>query len=166
MTFVEKQTDPSIPMHWLGNMQADYLYPSGVAGNKLFKHIMKNDTFLASKCPKCNKTYFPSRLYCEDCFCEIPENEWIEVPASGTIKLHTVVTIDTYGNKLEEPKVIGMINIDDTDSIMLGVIKTDEYNEELRGIQVKAVFKPEVEREGTLKDILYFTKKNKIIVKV
>ena len=87
MTFVEKQTDPTSPMHWPGDMQADYLYPSGVAGDRFFKHIMKNDSFLAAKCSKCNKTYFPPRLYCEDCFCEIPENDWFEVPSAGTIKL-------------------------------------------------------------------------------
>ena len=98
-------------------------------------------------------------MYCEDCFCEITENEWIEVPATGTIKLYTVVTLDSYGDKLEEPKIIGMINIDNTDSTILGVIKTNNIDEELRGIQVKAVFKPEGEREGTLRDILYFTKK-------
>jgi len=159
MTFVEKQTDPTTPMHWRGDMQADYFYPNGVAGDKLFKHIMKNDSFLASKCPKCNKTYFPPRLYCEDCFCDIPEDKWVEVPANGTIKLHTVVSIDTYGEKLEEPKVIGMINIEGTDGTLLGVIKTDNIDEDLKGKQVKAVFQPKDKREGTLKDILYFTKK-------
>ena len=159
MTFVEKQTDPTKPMHWRGDMQADYLYPSGVAGNKFFKHIMKNDSFLASKCSKCEKVYLPPRLYCEDCFCEIPEDEWIEVPATGTIKLHTAVTIDAKGEKLERPKVIGMINIDDTDGTILGVIKTENVEEELRGLKVKAVFQPKDKREGTLKDILYFTKK-------
>ncbi|MCK5636535.1 MAG: Zn-ribbon domain-containing OB-fold protein [Thermoplasmatales archaeon] len=159
MTFVEKQTDPTTPMHWNGDMQADYLYPSGVAGDKLFKHIMKNDSFLASKCPKCNKTYFPPRMYCEDCFCEIPEKEWKEVPTTGTIKLHTIVTIDTYGQKLEEPKVIGMINIDNTDGVILGVIKTENIDEDMQGMQVKAVFQSQEKREGTLKDILHFTKK-------
>ena len=159
MTFVEKQTDPTTPMHWRGDMQADYLYPSGVAGDKFFKHIMKNDSFLASKCTKCEKVYLPPRLYCEDCFCEIPEDGWIEVPAIGIVKLHTVVTIDTKGEKLVQPKVIGMINIDDTDGVILGVIKTDNVEEELRGLKVKAVFQPKDKREGTLKDILYFTKK-------
>ena len=159
MIFLEKQTDPMAPMHWRGNMQADYLYTSGVAGDKLFKHIMKNDSFLAATCPKCNKTYFPPRLYCEDCFCEIPENEWIEVPPTGSIKLATVVTIDTYGNKLEDPKVVGMINIDKTDGAILGILKTDNFEEELRGVKVEAVFKPKNKRDGTLKDILYFKKK-------
>lgn len=32
MGFLEKQTDPTSPMHWRGDMQADYFYPNGVAG--------------------------------------------------------------------------------------------------------------------------------------
>ena len=159
MTFVEKQTDLPTPMHWPGNMQADYFYPNGKAGDKLFKHIMKNDSFLSSKCPKCNKKYFPPRLYCEDCFCDITEDNWTEVPATGIVKNYTIVSIDTYGEKLEKPKIIGMINIQNTDSILLGVIESDNIDEDLRGKQVKAVFQPKEKREGTLKDILYFTKK-------
>ena len=156
MTFYEKQTNPLSPMHWPGDMQADYFYPNGLAGDKLFKHIMKNDNFLASKCPKCNKRYFPPRLYCEDCFCEIPEKEWYEIPNTGTIKLHTTATIDTYGNKLETPRLIGMINIENTDSLILGIIKSDDIDKDLIGCKVEAVFKPKNQREGTLKDILYF----------
>lgn len=156
MTFIEKQTDPTTPIHWRGDMQADYLYPSGFAGEKFFKHIMKNDSFLSSKCPKCNKSYFPPRLYCEDCFCEIPEDNWFEVPSTGIIKLHSTVTVDSYGEKLEKPIIIGMISIDDTDGVILGIINSDDYEDELIGKQVKAVFKPKQEREGTLKDIKYF----------
>ena len=159
MTFVEKQTDPMSPMHWPGNMQADYLYPSGSAGNKFFKHIKENDSFLASKCSKCNKTFFPPRLYCEDCFCEIPENDWFEVPANGKIELSTVASIDTYGNKLDKPVVVAMINIGKTDCGLLGIIQTDNPDKKLVGVQVEAVFKPKNQREGTLKDILYFKKK-------
>lgn len=154
MTSIEKQSK----LHWYGNMQADYLYTSGVAGDRFFKHLMKNDSFLATRCPRCEKTYLPPRLFCEDCLCEIPDKEWIEVPLTGTVKLYTVVTIDTYGEKLEEPKVIGLINIDKTDGALLGKIKTENPNEELRGARVEAVLRPKEEREGTIKDILYFKK--------
>ena len=139
MTFIEKQTDPTSPMHWRGNMQADYLYTSGVAGDKFFKHLKEKDSFLASKCPQCKKTFFPPRLYCEDCFCEIPENEWIEVPATGTIKLNTIVTVDTYGKEIDKPKVVGLIEIDETDGALLGIIKTDNIDQELVGLKVKII---------------------------
>ena len=158
MTFLEKQTDPTSPMHWRGNMQADYLYTSGVAGDRFFKHLKENDSFLASKCPQCKKIFFPPRLYCEDCFCEIPDEEWVEVPSTGTIKLDTVVTIDACGEELDKPKVVGLINIDETDGALLGIIKTDNFDEGFSGCKVRAVFKSKNKREGTLKDILYFEK--------
>ncbi len=156
MTFLEKQTDPTTPMHWRGDMQADYLYPNGAAGDKFFQHLMKKDTFLACRCPKCEKVYCPPRLYCEDCFCEIPDKEWREVPSKGKIRLHTTVMIDTHGHKLKEPKVIALVDIKDTDSSMLGIIKTKKLDKDLCGHKVKAVLRSKKKREGTLKDILYF----------
>jgi len=156
MGFLEKQTDPTTPMHWRGDMQADYFYPSGIAGDKFFRHIMENDTFLATKCSKCNKVLFPPRLYCEDCFEEIQEMDWIEVPSTGTVKLYTVVTINAHGKKLEKPRVIAFIDIDKTNGALLGVIRTNDFNKDFLGTKVKAIFKQKGNREGTLKDILYW----------
>jgi uncharacterized OB-fold protein len=152
----DKQTDPTSPTHWRGDMQADYIYPSGVAGDKFFKHLKEKDTFLATKCKKCGKVFFPPRLYCEDCFVEIPEEDWLEVPATGTVRLFTVATINTLGKKMEKPKVIALIDIDKTDGATLGIIKTDNIEKDFCGIKVKAMFRPKTEREGTLKDILGF----------
>jgi hypothetical protein len=159
MTFLEKQKDPTSPMHWRGDMQADYLYTNGVAGDKFFKHLKEKDSFLANKCPKCKKVFFPPRLFCEGCFCEIPDEKWLEIPLTGNIKLYTIVTIDTYGSKLEKPKVIALINIDKTDSTLLGIIETENPDEELYNVKVEAVLKPKNKREGNLKDILFFKKK-------
>ena len=156
MTFGEKQTDPTSPMHWRGDMQADYLYPAGVAGDKFFKHLMQNDSFLATKCTKCNKILFPPRLYCEDCFTEIPEADWLEVPLSGTIKLFTIATLNAQGEKLKTPKIIALINIDKTHGNLLGIIKTNDFKRDYSGVKVKAILRPKDKREGTLKDILYF----------
>jgi hypothetical protein len=156
MTFTEKQTDPTAPTHWRGNMQADYLYPSGVAGDKFFKHLKANDSFLASICPKCEKIFFPPRLYCEDCFVEIPEENWTEVPAQGTIRLFTTATINAHGKKMKTPKMVALIDIEQTDGAMLGIIKTTEPDKDHIGAKVKAVLRPKEQREGVIKDILYF----------
>ncbi len=156
MTFLEKQTDPTSPMHWRGDMQADYLYPNGFAGDKFFQHIKKHDSFLASRCPKCEKVFCPPRLYCEDCFCDIPDGEWRKVPAEGNVRLWTVAMINAHGEKMEEPKIIALIDIKETDSAMLGIIKTKDLEKDLTDKKVKAVFRSKKKREGTLKDILYF----------
>ncbi|MFX0174849.1 MAG: Zn-ribbon domain-containing OB-fold protein [Candidatus Hodarchaeota archaeon] len=156
MGFLEKQTDPTSPMHWRGDMQADYFYPSGIAGDKFFKHLMKNDTFLACKCIKCHKVYCPPRLYCEDCFEEISESNWFEVPLTGTVRLFTVATINAHGKKMQEPKLMALIDVDQTDGALLGIIKTNDFNKNFSNTKVKAILRPKGEREGTLKDILYF----------
>lgn len=160
MTFLEKQTDPTSFMHWRGNMQADYLYPNGVAGDRFFKHLKTKNTFLASKCPECKKVFMPPRLFCEDCFCDIPDKAWREVPSSGTVRLWTIVALDAHGDKLETPKIVALIDIDKTDSAMLGIIQPKGKKEkDLCGVKVKAVLRPKNKREGTLKDILYFQQK-------
>ena len=156
MTFLEKQTNPLDPVHHMGNLMVDNMYTSGTAGNRFFGHLKKNDTFLASECKKCGTTFFPPRLYCEDCFIEIPVDDWKEVPAQGTVRLFTTAMLNTFGEKLEEPKVIGMIDIEGTDGAMLAYLKTDDPNKDLSGRKVKAVLRPKDQREGTLKDILYF----------
>ena len=156
MTFLEKQTDPTSPMHWRGDMQADYMYTSGVAGDRFFKNLMKKGTFLATRCPECKKVLFPPRLYCEDCFVEIPDKGWFEVPARGTVRNFTVVVIDAHGDKLPQPKIVALIDIDKTDGALLGIIRTKNLNTDLTGKKVKAVLKSKSKREGTLKDILYF----------
>ncbi len=156
---LEKQTDPTSPMHWRGDMQADYMYTNGVAGDRFFRHLMEKDTFLATKCKKCGKVLFPARLYCEDCFQEISESDWLEVPATGTVRVFTVATINAHGKKMEEPKIIALIDIDKTDGALLRIIKTKDLKRDFCGVKVKAVFKPKEKREGTLKDILYFEEK-------
>lgn len=156
MTYGEKQTDPTVPMHWRGDMQADYMYPSGIAGDKFFNHLKEKDTFLATKCKNCNKVLFPPRLYCEDCFNEIPESDWIEVPSSGTVRIYTVARLNAHGEKMQEPRVIALIDIDNTDGAILGIIKTNDYEKDFSGLKVKANLRPKGKREGTLKDILYW----------
>ena len=156
MGFLEKQTDPTTPMHWRGDMQADYFYPSGIAGDKFFKHLKINDTFLACKCAKCSKIYCPPRMYCEDCFIEIPDSNWKEVPTVGTIRLFTVAKLNAHGEKLVSSKVVAFIGIEGTTSAMLGIINTNIPNKDFTSAKVKAILRPHDKREGTIKDILYW----------
>ncbi len=156
MTFGEKQTDPTTPMHWRGNMQADYFYPAGVAGDKFFKHLKEKDSLLATYCKPCNKVLFPARLYCEDCFAEIPDSDWREVPAAGIVRLFTIATLDAHGDKMDNPKVMALIDIDQTDGAMLGMINMVDLNKDYCGAKVKAVLRPKEKREGTIKDIIHW----------
>ncbi len=156
MTFFEKQTNPLDPMHHMGNLMVDNMYTSGTAGNRFFTHLKENDTFLASECKKCGTIFCPPRLYCEDCFEEIPDESWKEVPAVGTVRLFTTAVLNTFGERLDAPRIIALIDIEGTHGAMLGVLKTGDPEKVFIGKTVEAVFRPMQEREGTLKDIMYF----------
>jgi len=156
MTFLEKQTDPTAPMHWRGDMQADYMYPNGAAGDRFFKNLRDKGTFLATKCPKCGKVLFPARLYCEDCFVEIPDENWIEVPPVGMVRLSTFAMVDAHWEPMEAPRCMALIDIDGTDGSILGVLDVPFTDEDLTGMAVQAKLRPKAKREGTMKDIICF----------
>jgi uncharacterized OB-fold protein len=117
---------------------------------------MERDNFLATRCDKCTKILFPPRMYCEDCFEEIPESSWIEVPSIGTVRLFTIATLNAHGEKMLEPKIVALIDINQTDGALLGIIRSNDFTKDFSGKKVKAVLRPKDNREGTLKDILYF----------
>lgn len=152
MTFVDKIERPEDFRHWFGDMEAHYVYTSGIAGDKFFT-ALKKGKFLASKCGKCGKVYVPPRMYCEDCFVEL--TEWVEVPNKGTVDTFTVVHVDRNENLLEKPEVWAFIRIDGTDGGVVHRVNVPAESVEI-GMSVKAVFKKEKEREGRITDILYF----------
>lgn len=154
MTFVDRIERPEDFRHWVGDMEAQYVYTSGIAGDKFFTELKKGK-ILATKCSKCGKVFLPPRMYCEDCFCEL--TEWIEVPNKGTVETFTVVHVDKDENPLEIPEVRAFIRMEGTDGGFVHKLNIPPESVEI-GIPVKAVFKKEKEREGRITDIQYFVK--------
>ncbi|MHA1940935.1 MAG: hypothetical protein ACXACO_22135, partial [Promethearchaeota archaeon] len=84
------------------------------------------------------------------------DNTWKEVPPVGTIKLFTIAKLNAHGQKLASPKIMALIDIEGTNSAMLGIIASNNIEKDFTGIKVKAAFRPKDKREGTIKDILYY----------
>src|SRR2546423_13401786 len=92
MTFLERTTDARKFRHWEGNMEADYIYTSGVAGEKFFVTLRDEGRLLASRCTACGLDYLPARLFCEDCFAELTES--VEVPGEGRVTAVSLAHVD------------------------------------------------------------------------
>lgn len=152
MTFIDRIERPEDFRHWFGDMEAQYVYTSGVAGDKFFT-ALKKGKILAAKCDTCGKVFLPPRMYCEDCFCEL--TEWVEVSNKGTVDTFTVVHVDRDENPLESPEVWAFIRMEDTDGGFVHKVNVPPESVEI-GMPVKAVFKKEKERKGRITDILYF----------
>jgi len=139
---------------WYGEMPVESLYTAGIAGEKFLRSIQKDGVFLGTKCSKCNMVYVPPKIYCEQCFEKL--DEYVEVAECGTLESFTCVHIDLNGNKLEEPILVGLINLDGATTSIVHKLGETNVEELCMGMRVCAVLKPKAKREGKITDILYF----------
>jgi uncharacterized OB-fold protein len=146
--------DPRGIKHEIGHMEADYIYTAGIAGEKFLFALKDEGKLHATRCEKCDITYMPPRIYCDQCFAKL-EN-WLEVPATGTVESFTTTYEDMNGEPLDEPITLAFIKIDNTNG---GLIHTlgGVGSEGLKiGMRVEAVLKDQSERVGALTDIDHF----------
>ena len=148
----EKITNPLTVRHWFGDMEADYVYTLGVAGERFFKELMKSGKIMGTKCSCCKEIYLPPRIYCEKCFTRL--EDWINVGKEGRVHTFTIATIDINGSKLEKPIAYAFIKFD---GVTGGLIhKLDSTTDLKIGMKVKAVLKPRKERKASINDIRFF----------
>lgn len=151
---IDKITNPFHIRHWLGDMEADYIYTLGVAGERFFKEIKENGRIMGAKCPCCNIVYVPPRMYCEKCFAKL--GEWVDVGKKGVIHTFTVATIDVNNSKLEKPVIYALIKFEGTCGGLIHKIGETNPKKVKIGMKVEAVFKPSFERKTSINDIKYF----------
>ena len=108
MTFLERTTDPRRLRTWEGHMEADYIYTSGVAGERFFVALRDEGRLLASRCNTCHLDYLPARMFCEDCFAEL--TEFVDVPKDGRVEAVTVAHVDRTGAQLSRPQVWAFVS--------------------------------------------------------
>ncbi len=149
---LEKIINPLNVRHWLGDMEADYVYTLGVAGERFFKEIKENGRIMGAKCPRCGIVFVPPRMYCEQCFAKL--EEWVDVGKKGVIHTFTIATIDVDGSKLEKPVIYALIKFEGAHGGLIHKIgETDTVS---IGMKVEAVLKPPQERKASINDIKYF----------
>lgn len=139
---------------WEGDMPTEGRYTAGIAGERFFREIQENGRFMGTVCPECDITYVPPHLYCERCFADL--KDWVEVPTTGRVYTFTVVHLDLDGEPLPEPRVMAFVHLDGTDGGLVHYVEEVDPDQLCIGMPVEAVFKEEEEREGSIRDIVYF----------
>jgi uncharacterized OB-fold protein len=132
-----------------------YAWSCGEAMSR-FLNELKKGKLIGRKCNKCGRVIFPPKMFCEFCF--RPTDEWVYLPDTGTIMTYSVSYLDKDAHRIEEPILVGVISIDGASKDMgimhyFGEMSPDDIG---FGMKVKAVWKPEAEREGSVTDIKYF----------
>ncbi|RLI79821.1 DNA-binding protein [Archaeoglobales archaeon] len=132
-----------------------YSWTAGQAISR-FLNELKRGRIIGVKCNECGRIMVPPRLYCELCY--KPINEWVYLKDTGTVQTFSISYIDPDARPLPEPIIVAVIAIDGASPNMgimhiLGEVKPEDV---YIGMKVKAVWKPENEREGAITDIKYW----------
>lgn len=153
MTFLERSRDPEAHKHWYGDMEASYLYSTGIAGERFFTTLRDKGKIMGATCPKCKKTMLPPRMYCEVCFSET--GKWVDVGKEGRVDTFSIAQVDMNGEPLEEPVVYGLIRFPKVEGGIIHII--DAKPEKVKiGMRVKAKLNPKKDRTGSILDIRSF----------
>jgi uncharacterized OB-fold protein len=143
-------------------LKADFAWDTGIAIGSYLAGLKRGE-ILGSNCSHCRKVVVPPRTVCEWCF--RPMSKYIQVKDTGTINTFSLCYVTWDVKRIKEPEIPAVISLDgaselsDTSVIMGGIMhKIGEVEPEKVkiGMRVKAVWKPEEERTGSITDILYF----------
>jgi len=154
MALIEKPSFLHQTRAWPGELPYEYKYTAGVAGERFLRELKENGRIMGSRCPACDFTYVPARLYCERCFARL--EEWREVGPEGTVAAYTVVHLDLEGKPLAQPQVIALIELDGADGGLVHFLGGVDPAEVYIGMPVRAVLKPPARRQGSILDIRHF----------
>jgi len=132
-----------------------YSWTAGQAISR-FLNELKRGRLIATKCNKCRRILFPPRMFCELCY--KPIDDWVYVKDTGTVQTFSISYIDPDAKPLDEPVIVAVIAVDGASKNMafmhvLGEVEPEQVH---IGMRVKAVWKDEEEREGSVTDIKYW----------
>jgi len=153
MTFRERTTRGEALRSWRGDVEADYLYTTGVAGERFFTELRDTGQMAAARCDACDVAYFPPRLYCEDCMAPTPD--WIPVEGPATVEEVTILHLDERGNRLAVPEVWAILRWTGIHGGLVHRVAVPPARAK-PGLTVRPVLRPAAERVGNITDILHF----------
>jgi uncharacterized OB-fold protein len=100
-----------------GGLPVAFHYTPGVGNTAFFEALRDRGVLIGSRCEACEFTYLPARIFCERCFAELAADT--ECGPSGTLESFTVGYVGIDGEPLDEPVTIGMVRLDDADTVLV-----------------------------------------------
>jgi uncharacterized OB-fold protein len=142
----------ALTLEWPSSLR--YAWDVGVAIGRFLEEL-KRGRIIGRCCNRCERVLVPPRMFCERCF--RPTDSWQLVQDSGIVNTFSVSHIRWDASRIEEPILVAVIEIDGASHggflHYLGEVRPEDIR---IGMKVKAAWKPESEREGSILDIRYF----------
>lgn len=140
------------------SLSLPYRHSYGPGYGRLFDELGARSGIIGSKCPHCERVLVPPRPYCEICYRET--EQFVQVKDTGRLQGFSVIHMEFIGQTRKPPYVYAEIVLDGSATRLihnLGGVDVEKASELLSiGMPVRAVWKPDTERNGTLDDIDYF----------
>jgi len=150
MTFLERTTDARRFRHWEGDIEADYIYTSGIAGERFFVALRDDGRLVAVRCDACDLAYLPPRMFCERCFSEL--TTYVDVPREGRVAAVTIARIDRSGEYLATPEAWAFVTFKGIHGGLVHRLLIDPERARA-GMAVRVKVKPRDARVGAITDI-------------
>ncbi|MFW9946725.1 MAG: Zn-ribbon domain-containing OB-fold protein [Candidatus Odinarchaeota archaeon] len=142
-----------------GLIRAEFNFWVGQYLDKFYDNL-ENKKVIGNKCPKCSRVFVPPRKICGKCNEVIPlEKNWVDLPETGTLKNYTITHYkinDRAFRKVKKPQIIGMIQIDGSNTAIIYRLLDLEPNEIKLGMKLKVEW--EEKTKGDPSDIKGFVK--------
>ncbi|MFW9874854.1 MAG: Zn-ribbon domain-containing OB-fold protein [Candidatus Thorarchaeota archaeon] len=124
-----------------GFVRAEFSFWVGRYMDK-FYDAFEDKKLIGNKCQKCKKVFVPPRKICGDCNQEIDfDKNWVELPDTGTLLNYTITYYrvnDRGSRKVKKPQIIGMIQIEGSDTAIVYRLLRIKPEEIILGMKVKA----------------------------
>lgn len=129
-----------------GFVRAEFSFWVGLYMDKFYDSF-ENKKIIGNKCSKCGKVFVPPRKICGKCKETIPlENNWVNLPDTGTLLNYTIThykVSDRAARKAKKPQIIGMVQIDGSDTAIVYRL----LNIEIEDVKIGMKFKIEWEEK-------------------
>jgi len=141
-----------------GKITLPYQWAMGETTTRFFEEL-RQGRIMGTRCAACGRVMVPARKFCSRCFRDA--EDWVQVSDQGTLRSWVLVNFAYEGQPKEPPYIIGVIDLDGSDSGLAHFVggledyDLERVSERVRiGMRVAAVWREA--REGNIFDIEYF----------
>lgn len=144
-----------------GGPKAEYAWDCGIAIGRYLRELKKG-RIIGIKCDRCKRIVVPPRIFCEKCF--KPMSDWVNLSDTGIVNTFSLCYVTWDMRRIEKPLIPAVIEIDGASKGMgiMHLLDEVEPKDVKIGMKVKACWKEQKEREGSILDIKYFKPEEKL----
>jgi len=137
-----------------GTLPVAFRYTPGLGNGAFFAALRDDGILLGSRCPSCEVTYLPARVFCERCLGELEP----DTPCGphGSLESFTTLHVDVDDRPLSHPERYGLVRLDGADTVLLHRLLPSDGWEPAIGDRVAPVLR--AVRDGMITDIEGFAR--------